>query len=197
MSTIDTELLSDKYRLALRYWEADISWLEFHGLSVYVVGPREWRHLTTGPLTAELDRAAEHHYPAHDMQAQALSTHLSRQGYTFKALTSRGHSQSDWLDCVAYLDHATTGVEEAERLGVLEDCLDTWEAWLWGDSYLLQVEQLVTYRAEGFPDLKEWLPVEGEDTVAGVVTRKRYAGLIELAEAYGLDLAPYREGMRV
>lgn len=196
MNTIDTELLSDNYRLALHYWEADIS-LELEGLGVYVVGPRESRHLTTGRLTAELDRAAEYHYPVHDMQAQAISTHLSRHGYTFKVLTSHGYSQSDWLDCVVYLDHTVTGTEEADRLGVLEDLLDTWEAWLWGDSYLLQVEQLVTYRAEGFPELTEWLPVDSADTVAEVVTRKRYAGLIELAEAYGLDLAPYREGVRV
>jgi hypothetical protein len=104
----------------------------------------------------------------------------------------RGYNQGEWLTGIAYLDTRVTGTPEEYAHDVLDGMLDTYTAWLWGETYLLEIETRVTYTAPGYPDIDTWHPVEY--TAALIATRRHYGAgytLRDLAEDNGITLTGY------
>lgn len=192
MEYVETETLDDRHRLALRQFDMPLEWLDVDGLGVYVIGPRDSKHLHRGDATAALDHIA--HYAADsDAALVAMAKHLSRNGYAYRVINTHGYSQGEWLNAIFYLDPAVTGTPWEYAHPALDDQLDQWLAWLWGDTYLLEIEERVTYRAPGRPALDRWLPVESGESGQLIATRRHTAGdtLRDLATRYGIDLSAY------
>lgn len=189
MEYLETERLDDRHRLALTYCDMPVEWLDIDGLGIFVTGPRDSEHLSTGPATRQLETISEH---ATDRESAlvAMAKHLSRQGYPHRVINSRGYSQGDWVTGIAYLDTAATGTPWEYAHAVLDAALDQWCAWLWGDTYLLAIQRLVTYTAPGYPPLDKWLPVDDGAIVFAARSRPGDT-LADMAAHHGLDLSTY------
>lgn len=192
MEWIETETLDDRHRLALTYFPVSLESLDVEGLCVYVTGPRDAKHLTRGDATAALEDI-EHYALDGESALTAMAKHLSRNGYAYRVINTRGYSQGDWLTGMAYLDVSATGTPWEYAHAVLDDALDQWQAWLWGDTYLLEVEERVTYTAPGRPAIERWLPVDGGHTAAVIATHRprRLDTLADMAAHYGIDVSAY------
>lgn len=192
MEWIETETLDDRHRLALTYFPVSLESLDVEGLCVYVTGPRDSKHLHRGDATAALEDI-EHYAADSESALVAMAKHLSRNGYAYRVIDTRGYSQGDWLTGIAYLDTTATGTPWEYAHAVLDAALDEWTAWLWGDTYLLDIEERVTYTAPGHPDLDQWLPVDGDDTAAVIATHRprRLDTLADMAAHYGIDVSAY------
>lgn len=200
MEYLETETLDDRHRLALSHLPVSLESLDVDGLCVYVTGPRDAKHLHRGDATAALEDI-EYYAADSDSALVAMAKHLSRNGYAHRVINTRGYSQGDWLTGIAYLDATATGTPREYAHAVLDAALDEWTAWLWGDTYLLEIEELVRYRAPGYPHLDQWLPVDGDDTAAVIATHRprRLDTLADMAAHYGIDVSAYatRESERV
>jgi hypothetical protein len=194
MEYIETETLDDRHRLALSHFDMPLEWLEdVDALGVYVTGPRDSKHLHRGDATAALEDI-EHHAADSESALVAMAKHLSRNGYAYRVINTRGYSQGEWLDGIAYLDVNATGIPWDYAHATLDAALDQWTAWLWGDTYLLDIEHRVTYTAPGYDDIDRWLTVYEEDTSRVIATRKHYGAgyaLRDIATHYGLDVSAY------
>ena len=193
MEYLETETLDDRHRLALRYFDMPVEWLDVDGLGVYVTGPRDSKHLHRGDATAALEHI-EYYAADSDSALVAMAKHLSRAGYAHRVINTRGYSQGEWLTGIAYLDATATGTPWEYAHGTLDAYLDEWTAWLWGDTYLLDIEQRVTYTAPGYDDIEQWHTVYEEDTSRVIATRKHYGAgytLRDIAAHYGLDVSAY------
>lgn len=189
MEYVETETLNDRHRLALRYFDIPLEWLDTDGLGVYVLGPRDSRHLHRGDATAALDEIANYSADS-DSALVAMAKHLSRNGYAYRVINTHGYK---WIDAIFYLDPVATGTPWEYAHPALDSQLDQWLAWLWGDTYLLEIEERVTYTAPGRPALDRWLPVESGESAQLIATRRHRNGqsLCDLAEHYGIDLSAY------
>lgn len=201
MEYIETETLDDRHRLALSYFAMPEGWLDVDGLGVYVTAPRESKHLHRGDATAALGEI-EHYAADSESALVAMAKHLSRNGYAYRVITTRGYSQSEWLTGIAYLDATATGTPWEYAHATLDAYLDEWTAWLWGDTYLLDIERRVTYTAPGYEDIERWITVYEDDTSRVIATRRHDPGrnwLRDLAQHHGIDLTGYapRESERV
>ena len=192
MEYLETETLDDRHRLVLSYLPVSLESLDIEGLGVYVTGPRDSRHLHRGDATAALDEI-EHHAADSESALVAMAKHLSRRGYAYRVINTRGYSQGDWLTGIAYLDTAALGTPREYAHAVLDAALDEWTAWLWGDTYLVEIQELVTYTAFGHPDVERWLCLHREDTYAVIATHRprRLDTLADMAAHYGVDLSAY------
>jgi len=194
MEYIETDTLDDRHRLALRHFDMPLEWLDdVDALGVYDTGPRDGKHLHRGDATAALGEI-EHYAADSDSALVAMAKHLSRNGYAYRVITTRGYSQSEWLTGIAYLDTDTTGTPFEYAHAALDAALDQWTAWLWGDTYLLDIEHRVTYTAPGYDDIERWLTVYEEDTSRVIATRRHHGAgytLRDLAAHHGLDLSGY------
>lgn len=192
MEYLETETLDDRHRLALTYFPVSLGSLDVEGLGVYVTGPRDIKHLHRGDATAALEDI-EHYAVDGESALVAMAKHLSRNGYAHRVINTRGYSQGDWLTGIAYLDATATGTPWEYAHATLDAALDQWTAWLWGDTYLLEIEERVTYTAPGRPDLQRWLPVDGDDTAAVIATHRprRLDTLADMAAHYGIDVSAY------
>ena len=192
MEYIETETLDDRHRLALSYFPISLEWLDLEGLGVYITGPRDSKHLHRGDATAALEDI-EHYSVDGESALVAMAKHLSRRGYAHRVINSTGYSQGDWLTGIAYLDTTTLGTPEEYAHAVLDDYLDEWLAWVWGDTYLLDIERRVTYTAPGYEPIDKWHSVPVEDTCAVIATRRprRLDTLRDMAAHYGIDLTGY------
>lgn len=195
MEYIETETLDDRHRLALSYFDMPLEWLDIEGLGVYVTGPWDSKHLHRGDATAALEEIEQHAYDR-ESAVVAMAKHLSRNGYPHRVINTRGYSQSDWLTGIAYLDATATGTPWEYAHATLDAHLDEWTAWLWGDTYLLDIEHRVTYTAPGYDDIERWHTVYEEDTSRVIASRKHFGArytLRGLAAHYGLELSAYAE----
>jgi len=193
MEYIETETLDDRHRLALSYFDMPLEWLDVDGLGVYVTGPRDSKHLHRGDATAALEDIEQYALDG-ESALVAMAKHLSRAGYAHRVINTRGYSQGQWLTGIAYLDVNTTRTPWGYAHATLDAYLDQWTAWLWGDTYLLDIERRVTYTAPGYDDIEQWLTVYDEDTSRVIATRKHAPGrhwLRDLAAHYGLDVSAY------
>jgi hypothetical protein len=192
MEYLETETLDDRHRLALTYFPVSLESLDVDGLGVYVTGPRDSRHLNRGDATAALEEIQ--HYAIHGGGSLvAMAKHLSRNGYAHRMINTRGYSQGEWLTGIAYLDATVTGTPWEYAHAVLDAALDQWTAWLWGDTYLLEIEERVTYTAPGRPAIERWLPVDGGETGTVIATQRprRLDTLVDMAAHYGIDVSAY------
>ena len=193
MEYLETETLDDRHRLALSHFDMPVEWLDVDGLGVYATGPRDSKHLHRGDATAALGEI-EHHAADSESALVAMAKHLSRAGYAYRVVNTRGYSQSDWVTGIAYLEtrHFATPVKYPYT--ALDAALDQWTAWLWGDTYLLDIEHRVTYTAPGYDDIERWLTVYEDDTSRVIATRRHHGAgytLRDLAAHHGLDLSAY------
>lgn len=95
----------------------------------------------------------------------AISKHLTRAGLSYKFVSLRGYSQSDWAEVVIYGDK--------EFFGNLKTEATVLDAWFKGEVYNLTLETLKTYTAEDGESLGRW---EIEDAI----------GQICISESYGI-----------
>ena len=89
MEYIETETLDDRHRLALSYFAMPVEWLDVDGLGVYVTGPRDSKHLHRGDATAALEDI-EHYAADSESALVAMAKHLSRNGYAYRVINTRG-----------------------------------------------------------------------------------------------------------
>lgn len=190
MEYVETETLNDTHRLALSHIDLALEELGLEELGVYVLAPRASKHLDRGDSTAALAEI-QHQALDADSALLAMARHLTRNGYANRVITPRGYSQGEWITAIAYLDTAATGTPEEYAGETLADYLDRYASWLWGDTYVLEIETRVTYTAPGYADIDKWHPVDG--TAALIATQRNYPAnnLRDLAGDHGIDLTAY------
>lgn len=192
MEYLETQPLDDRHRLALSFFPITLESLGLDGLGIYVTGPRDSKHLNLGDATAVLSDI-EHYAADSESALVAMAKHLSRRGYAYRVIKTVGYSQGDWLTGIAYLDTTVTGTPEEYAHAILDDYLDQWQAWLWGETYILEIEKRVTYTAPGYDPIDRWHRLLVDDTCIVIATHRprRLDTLRDMAAHYGLDLSGY------
>jgi hypothetical protein len=103
-------------------------------------------------------------YGRHAEETQtAIAKHLTRAGQSYKFVSLRGYSQSDWAEVVIYGDQEFFG-----NLTLEANVLD---AWFKGEIYNLTLESLKTYKAKDGESLGRW---EIEDAIGQICISESY-----------------------
>lgn len=116
---------------------------------------------TTNAFNGEHDYTAQESFDSYiehngyDGLLDVMEKHYTRKGYFVKKFHGTGYSQGDAFNAIIV-------AENEEDLGLSKD----FTAWVFGDVYAYQLEELLTYTTEdNAHTLQHWTPIDDDNPV--------------------------------